>query len=99
MNRRQYLRAAAVLLGTGAAATGPSRADDDDEVYETVVAKFDDVTAFRSPLSGSEGDGEPIYRLYDAETETLAYATAAGTGGERSVSLVTRDASEVEFAA
>lgn len=96
MHRRQYLQAAAVLLGTSTAAAGLSTADHDDEVYDTVVEEFDDVTAFRSPLFGEGGD--PVYRLYDAETETLAYATTVGRAGEESVTMVLRDASGTELA-
>jgi hypothetical protein len=91
MRRREYLRAAAVLLGVSAATTGSGAADDD--LYDEVVAAFDDVTELRAP----DVVGDRTYlRLYDAEREVLAYVTALDRGS--TVSVATRDASDVDLA-
>jgi hypothetical protein len=70
---------------------------DDSELYDITVTTFDDVTRFRNPTSDDQD--EDYFRLYDAETETLAYATTSGTGSHEAVVLATRDATTVDFSA
>jgi 3-dehydroquinate synthase class II len=94
MKRREYLRTAAVLLGTGVAAAGRGAADSDDDWYDVAIETFEDVTMFREPKS-KEHHHRRYVRLYDAEAETLAYATTVGTD---EVVLALRDASDVDLA-
>lgn len=93
MNRREYLQAAAVVLGANAVTAGSALADQEaDDRYQVVTERFDDVTAFRGP--DTDTGGRDYARLYDAEAETLVYATLAGSGATRRVLLATRDTSE-----
>jgi len=92
------MKAAAALLGVSTVTTGQVLADhNEDDVYETVAGQFDDVTAFE----GSRADDmrrDLHYRIYDADTETVAYATRAeGTSGKE-VATVIRDASGTDIA-
>jgi hypothetical protein len=99
MRRREYLQAAAVVLGVGTAASGSALATHDDpseDVYDVTHRKFDDVTEFRAPTRQEHNDRRYV-RIYDADSETVAYATTVdhGTG----VALRMRDASDTPLSA
>jgi hypothetical protein len=97
MKRREYLQAAAVLLGTSTAATTAAHAaDDDEELYDVTIESFDDVTMLRPPES-QEGEGRTYLRLYEADSETVAYATTVDDGDD--LALAVRDADGTELAA
>jgi hypothetical protein len=96
MRRREYLKTAAVVLGVGTAASGSVLADDIDDRYDIALRKFDDVTEFRAPTRQEHNDRRYV-RIYDADSETVAYATTVdhGTG----VALRMRDASDTPLSA
>lgn len=75
--------------------------DNDDEVYDITVRKFEDVTAFRNPESNGANRGfdDHYYRMYDEEADTLIYATAEGKAHDRSVTMALRDGTEAGFSA
>jgi hypothetical protein len=95
MKRREYLQAAALLLGTGAAGTATARTDD-ESLYDSATEPFDDVTRFRPPES-RVGETRTYLRLYDADSETVAYAVNVEEKDE--LALAVRDASGTELAA
>ncbi|WP_152039537.1 hypothetical protein [Salinigranum salinum] len=95
MERREYLRAAALLLGTGVAGTATARTDD-ESLYDSATEPFDDVTRSRPPES-QEDEGRAYLRLYDADSETVAYAVSVEETDE--LALAVRDASGTELAA
>jgi hypothetical protein len=96
MRRREYLQAAAVLLGATTVASGSAVGSHDDDRYDVALGTFDDVTSFRPPRS-QDRDGRTYLRLYDASAETLVYATAVGGGTD--VAMAVRDATEFDGSA
>jgi len=71
--------------------------DDSHDVYEFTAKQFDDVAAFKG-VQASNGTRDLHYRMYDAGTGTVAYATRARGSADREVAIAIRDATGTDIA-